>query len=575
MLDLLIRDGFVVDGTGAMRRRADVGIRGGRIVEVGAIKEGASQVIDAEGRIVCPGFIDVHTHFDAQAFWDPALTPSPLHGVTSIIGGNCGFSIAPLNEDAAGYLMRMLARVEGMPLRSLEIGVPWNWRTTAEYLDQLENRLAVNAGFMVGHSSLRRVVMGEAANERTARLAELEAMKELLRRGLAAGGLGFSSTMSPSHNDAEGSPVPSRHAASGEFLDLAAVCKEFPGTSLEFLPDVGPDFSDSAVDLMIGLSVTAQRPVNWNVLMPDESNAEETQQKLGIGDRARRLGGKVVALTMPMHIAARLCFLSGFILDMLPGWADAMALPKNEKLALLSDRSERKKLEEMARRPGPSGMEPPDWGSRMIVEAFTPNTKRFEGRLVAEIAKEEGKSSFDALVDIAIEDDLRTTFVVPYEDSRGDWEARVQAARDSRALIGGSDAGAHLDMLGTFCYSTQVLQEIVRNQGLMTVEEAVHLMTEAPANLYGLRDRGILTEGACGDLVVFDEDRVGRSELVSRFDLPGGAPRLYAESIGVEHVLVNGQPIVQDGKLTGSRPGTVLRSGRDTATPTLNGTVAG
>ena len=236
MLDVIIKGGTVIDGSGEQRRKADVGIRDGRIAAIGTIDEPARETIDATGKIIAPGFIDIHTHYDAQAFWDGTLSPSPFHGVTSIVGGNCGFSIAPLSPDAGDYLMRMLARVEGMPLATLQEGVPWSWESFGEYLDLLEGKLAVNAGFMVGHSALRRVVMGERAVGEEATEEEIAKMVKLLKDSLDEGGMGFSSTVAATHNDADGQPVPSRHASREELVTLAGAVCDLAGTTLEFLP---------------------------------------------------------------------------------------------------------------------------------------------------------------------------------------------------------------------------------------------------------------------------------------------------------------------------------------------------
>jgi len=255
MLDVVIRGGEVVDGTGAPRRRADVGIADGKVVKIGEVTDDANTVIDATGKVVTPGFIDLHTHYDAQALWDSSLSPSPLHGVTTVMAGNCGFTIAPLTQQDGDYLMRMLARVEGMPLESLQQGVPWNWSSTAEYLDAVDGTLMPNAGFLVGHSALRRVVMHDDATKREATDEEIEKMCNLLRDGLRAGGMGFSSTWSTSHNDHTGVPVPSRHASRKELIDLCAVVGEFPGTTLEFIPAVGR-FEDETFELMADMSAS-------------------------------------------------------------------------------------------------------------------------------------------------------------------------------------------------------------------------------------------------------------------------------------------------------------------------------
>ncbi len=569
MLDLLIRGGRVIDGTGAPATITDVGVAAGRIVEIGASDEPARRTIDADGLVVCPGFVDVHTHLDAQVFWDPTLSPSPLHGVTTVFGGNCGFTIAPLTSDAATYLMTMLARVEGMPLGALEEGVPWDWKTTAEYLDRIDGTLALNAGFMVGHSTVRRVVMGEAATERAATREEIESMKDLVRAALAAGAMGFSSTYAATHNDASGRPVPSRHASYEETIELAAVCREFPGTSLELLPYAGPRFPDEVVELMTRMSLAAQRPLNWNLLVATADNGDVVANRLAASDYARERGAKIVGLHMPARIAAQVSFYTGFVLDLLPGWQEPMALRPAEKLELLRNREGRGRLAELAA----SDHEWPwisNWGNWQIHQTFTPETKRHEGRRVSDIAEEEGKAPFDALVDVVCADELRTTFIRPHEETRADWEARAELARDRRTLIGGSDAGAHLDLLGTFNYPTRLLQHLVREEGLLGLEEAIRMLTTEPAALYGLRDRGVLRTGAMADVVVFDPETVGTHELTSRFDLPTGAPRLYAESTGVEHVVVNGVPIVEGTTITDARPGALLRSGRDTQTPSLD-----
>lgn len=572
MLDTLITGGLVVDGTGAAPFRADVGVRDGRVVSLGTESEPARRTIDADGRVVSPGFVDVHTHLDAQAFWDPSLGPSPLHGVTTAFAGNCGFSIAPLSAESGGYLMTMLARVEGMPLASLTAGVPWDWSSTAEYLERLDGTLSINTGFMVGHSAMRRLVMGEAANERTATGDEIEAMVRLLRDGLAAGGMGFSTTTSPTHTDAFGRPVPSRFADRQEMLALAAVCRDFEGTSLELLPRGATDsggFDDDVAELMIEMSVIAGRPLNWNVISPTARNLDDVRAKLAVGDRAAARGGKVIGLTMPIDMRARFSFHAGFVIDGFDGWAPILARPIPERLAVLSDPARRAEMEAGAART-PSLAHLARWGSLVLVETFTPETARFAGRTVASIAEETGRSPFDALLDVACADGLRTTFRrevrVP---SDADWQARLKVWRDPRALIGASDAGAHLDMLAAFQYSTGLLAEAVREQRLLPIEEAIHYLTGAPAHLYGLRDRGVLREGAHGDVVVLDPERVGSGPVGTRFDLPGGAGRLYADALGIDHVLVAGVEVATDGVDTGARPGRVLRSGVDTATPSL------
>ena len=410
MLDLLLRHGQIIDGTGAPRRDGDVGVRDGRIVALGHVDEPAVEILDVDGAIVAPGFVDIHTHYDAQVMWDPALTSSTLHGVTTVVGGNCGFSIAPLTAEGAPYLMSMLARVEGMPLSSLEHGLDWDWASTADYLARLQGRVGPNVGFMVGHSAIRRAVMGPAAKERRADAAEVAAMVELLRQGLAAGGLGFSSSLAQSHKDAAGDPVPSRWADHDEVLELATVCGEFPGTCLEMVPHAGPDpFPEPVQQLLVDLTVRAGRPLNWNIINANAANREEVAGKLAVSNRAAEAGGRVVGLFMPMPITLRLNFMSGFVLDMLPGWDKLMALPVAEKLAMMGSGAGRSTMRELAEQ------RPSHWiplGRLRDRRVLQPRNRAVPGSPVGDIAAAEHKDPYDMLLDIAVADgsahDLRT-----------------------------------------------------------------------------------------------------------------------------------------------------------------------
>ena len=577
MNDVIIRGGVVVDGTGAPGRRADVAVSGGRVIAIDAdvaTPDGAS-VVDADGLVVAPGFVDVHTHYDAQAFWDPTLSPSPLHGVTTVMGGNCGFTIAPLttgdgpvDPDDADYLMRMLARVEGMPLESLQQGLPWDWTSTASYLDRLDGTLVPNAGFLVGHSALRRVVMHEAATERHATDAELAEMKRLLHAGLDAGGMGFSSTWSTSHNDHTGVPVPSRHASREELVALCEVVAHHPGTTLEFIPAVG-EFSREVFELMGDMSAAANRPLNWNLLQVYAQNWDYVQHQLTGYEIAAGRGGQVLALTLPDTFGLRINFTSGFIFDILNGWDKLMALPIDEKLRQLRDPATRAEWDRLAQSTEGPVRAIGNWAGYILLETFSDETKPYEGRTVGEVALERGQSAWDTMADIAIADGLRTVFA---NQDRGQddetWRRRVEVWRDHRAIVGASDAGAHLDMIDSFSFSTTLLAKAVREHDLMPVEEAVHHLTERPAKVYGLRDRGRLAPGAWADIVMFDPDTVGPAPVHTRFDLPGGAGRVYGGATGIHHVLVNGVPCVEGDRFLEARPGALLRSGVDTDTVT-------
>jgi N-acyl-D-aspartate/D-glutamate deacylase len=566
VLDLLIRAGSVVDGTGRARFTGDVGIRDGRIVCVGGVDEAARETLDAAGLVVAPGFIDIHTHYDAQVFWDGSLSPSPLHGVTTVIGGNCGFSIAPLSDQSGDYMMRMLARVEAMPLESLREGVPWNWRSFGEYLDCLEGRVGPNAGFLVGHSALRRHVMG-ARTDQPASPGDIDAMSALLSKSLAAGGLGFSSSLAAAHADGDGNPVPSRAATPEEIVALCRVVGAHPGTTLEFIASIGL-FEESDMALMSDMSLAADRPLNWNVLVIDGQIPENAARQLSAGDYARKRGATVVALTPPMLMKLRINLRSGLLFDLLPGWGETMALPLDQRMKALADPDTRLRLEASARDAGLISFVS-DWPNVLVDETFEAENEKLRGRTIGAIAAERGVSAFDALLDISLSEGLRTSFLPRAAgDDEASWKLRAELWNDDRLLLGGSDAGAHLDMIDTFTCSTSLLGECVRERGLMSLETAVAHLTTRPARLLGLRGRGRIEVGGCADLSLFDPATVGPGEIHTRYDLPAGAGRLYAESTGIEHVFVGGVALVSNGRLTEALPGRILRSGRDTRTVT-------
>jgi N-acyl-D-aspartate/D-glutamate deacylase len=572
MMDLIIRGGTVVDGTGAPGRRADVGVRAGKIVAIGPITEDAEAVIDADGCIVAPGFIDIHTHYDAQLFWDPTASPSPLHGVTTVFGGNCGFSLAPSGPEHSDYLARMLARVEGMPLAALEAGLDWKWGSFGEWLARLDGKVGVNAGFLVGHSTLRRSVMGEMAVGHDATEAQLAEMEEALHLALSEGAMGFSTSRAPTHNDGEGQPVPSRSATIDELERLAAAVADHPGTTIEMIvPGCINGFSDDEVGLLTRISLLSGRPVNWNVLAVTAGNAEGVSHQLEASDAATDAGARVVALTLPHTMSLRLSFEHGAILDGLPGWREFFATTIDERIQTLSDPDVRRAMDERAQS-DEAGMLRylAGWARLVIAETFDPEHHELEGRTVGDVAAEWGMDPWDALCRLIVADRLRTGFAVPIPESDADWEARAEIWRDPRAVVGGSDAGAHLDTMCGAVYSTSLLGHGVRERQLISVEEAVQLLTDVPATLYGLTDRGRIAEGFWADVVVFDPKRIGPCDLRTRDDLPGGASRLYAEATGVEHVLVNGTEVVTSDRLTGALPGRILRSGTDTVTPVLS-----
>ncbi len=572
MLDYLIQGGTVVDGTGSPGRSADVGIRDGRIVAIapaGEITEAAAETVDATGKVVCPGFVDPHTHYDAQLFWDPLASPSNLHGVTSIVAGNCGFTLAPVAPDNAGYLVDMMVRVEGMAKAALTEGVPWNWDSFASYLDRLDGSLGVNAAFMVGHCALRRQVMGPDSVGQAATPEQVTAMRRLLGEAMDAGGLGFSTTQSFTHSDGDGEPVPSRWATPDELLALCDEVAEHPGTTLEWVTDgCLKGFSPEEIDLMIEMSRRAGRPINWNVLVVDSAEPDRYRAQLEVGAEAERRGGKVVALTMPTLVGMNMSFLTYCALFQLPDWLEVLSLPVPERMAALRDTQTRIHLENRANAPEAGVFARlTGWGRYRIGDTYSPANEGLKGRLVSDIARERGVRDFFALLDIVLADDLRTVlWPGPTDDDAESWRLRVDAWRSPHAMIGGSDAGAHLDRMCGAPYTTEFLGDCLRGKQLIGLEEAIHDLTDVPARLFGLRDRGRLAEGWMADVVVLDPETVDAGEVEMVHDLPGGAGRLYAEARGIEKVFVNGRLAVDGGKATGLLAGQILRSGRDTET---------
>ncbi len=516
MLDVVIKGATVVDGTGAPGYRADVAVQDGRVVTVGPVDDAASETIDADGLVVTPGFVDPHTHYDAQLFWDPSASSSSLHGVTSVVAGNCGFTLAPLAERDADYTRRMMTKVEGMPLPALEQGVPWNWSTFAEYLDRLDGNVGVNVAFLVGHCALRRHVMGPDAVGNEATTDQVDAMVRLLHESLDVGGLGFSTTLSFTHADGDGEPVASRWATRDEVLALCGAVRDHEGTTLEYVTDgCLRGFRPDEVELMAAMTLAGRRTLNWNVLTVDAKEPDRYREQLAANEHAAAAGGRSIALTMPVLVEMNMSFRNYCALFMLPDWAAVMSLPVPDRMAKLRDPQVRRHLDDRAHSPDAGVFARlTDWGRYQIGDTF-----------------------------------LR----------RDAW------SRDD-VLIGGSDAGAHLDRMCGAPYTTQFLADSLRGRRLVPFERAVELITRAPAAMFGLRERGQVRAGYRADLVVLDPSTVGATDASLVNDLPGHTARLFADAVGIERVLVNGRTIVADGRTTGDTPGVVLRSGRDTAT---------
>jgi N-acyl-D-aspartate/D-glutamate deacylase len=569
MHDIVIRGGSVVDGTGAPASRADIGVRDGRVAAIGDVPERGEQEIDADGRVVCPGFVDVHTHYDGQVLWDPTVSPSPLHGVTTVVAGNCGLTLAPVRPEDEDFLVRMFSRVEAIPLGSLQQGITFRWKSFGEFLDVVEQSgVVVNVGFLAGHSALRRSVMGRRASSDPASAGEVEEMCAALDDALRAGALGFSSSTATTQKDGDGVPTPPNFATHDELVALASVCSTHPGTSLEFIPATAArGFDGDELALMGRMSVAGRAPLNWNtVLLNYPAIPDIHARQLASFDVGASLGGCVVPMIVPHNFRVRTDFLDSDVgFRPIAAFDDVFKLDVDGRVAALSDPTVRARLiAAMAELPSGSAAMFRDALPDLIVsDTGAPWVQGLVGRRVSDVASERSTSVIEAIFDLAVEARLDIGFV-RYTLPPARRAARAEVLRDPRLVLGASDGGAHVRGVVNVEYTTASFQELVRDEPVFTLEELVQELTDVPARLYGLAGRGRLAPGAWADVVVFDPAVMASSPVSMARDLPGGAARLFSSGVGIDHVLVNGHVIVSGGAFTGAAPGRVLRSGRDT-----------
>jgi N-acyl-D-aspartate/D-glutamate deacylase len=560
VFDLVLSGGTVCDGTGAPARTADVAIAGGRIAAVGRADGAARRTIDVAGLVVAPGFVDVHTHYDAQVTWDGGCTPSPWHGVTSVVLGNCGFGLAPCRPDGRERLLRMLEHVEGMPYASLVAGVPWNWESFADYLAMLRARpLGPNVGVLLAHSTLRAHVMGDDAYVRAAREDEVAAMRALVADGMAAGALGLATSRSTGHVGEAGRPVPSRQASREELGQLVLAMASNGRGVLEITPETFPIAADELAWLQT-LARESGRPVSFSAAL-DLPDRPDVWEPVYAALRAGRATGAVV---LPQVSCRPMQFdfdLDGGCssLDAMPSWRRwrAAASP-DARVALARDADFRASVraDALGRPDAPSSRR---WADVVLAEAARPEHQVWLGHTLSAIARERGGDVIDALLDVSVAEGLRARFTMTllnYDD------ARVGALlRQPESLVALSDAGAHVSVLCDAGYATHFLGYWVRERGALGLEDAVRRLTSMPASLYGIPECGRLAPDAVADIACFDATRVACRAPELLHDFPGGAARFVTRADGVHHVLVAGVPVVDGGVPTDARPGRVLESG--------------
>jgi len=555
--DLVIKNGMVVDGTGFSRYRADVAIKDGTIVELGKIRGAAAATIDADGLFVAPGIIDLHTHYDAQPFWDKLCTSSVWHGVTTVLTGNCGLTLAPLRPEHREAMLATFCCVEDLPVKSLAAVLRWSWETFGEYMDAIDQGLGVNMMPLVGHNPLRLGAMGKAAWERAATADEITAMQDLLRAALEAGAWGWSTTASPTHAGPSGEPVPTRLAGNDERLALARTLGEFNRGVIEILPPsvAKPDEADRKHLYQVAL--TSGRPVFFLVF-----DAETRSYVEG----AAREGAQLYALLRAIPFNPRFTLKKTTFFNNLDVWDVVMGLPVPERLATLAHPGKRPELREAAmkrqrRRPGVLGRFIP-WPAIVVSKVVMDKHRLLEGRRLAELAAERGKHVADVMLDLAVEESLETEFQLLTRSPEEDVEL-AEFVKTGHAVPSQSDAGAHLNT--NFCTageSSYVLGEWVRERQLLGLEDAIRRLTFQPARIMGLHDRGLVREGLAADLMIFDLSRIGVKEDEVSHDGPAGVPRRVQAADGVHYVIVGGQVVLDHGRHTGALPGRVLRATR-------------
>ena len=565
-LDLLIKNGTVVDGSGAPRHRGDVGVRDGRIVEVGRVGSVAERTIDADGLIVAPGFVDGHTHMDAQVAWDPIGSCSCWHGVTTVIMGNCGFALAPCKPEEREWFARCLTAVEDIPTESMMSGIDWTWETFPEYLAHVERMpKAINYGAYIGHSALRMYVMGKRALDQTATPDDLRRMEAAVEEAIRAGAMGFSSSRSTTHVTPDNTPVPSRIADWTEVDRLVGVMGRLGSGIFQ----VGPDISGGAAQRAFlarlkRVALESGRPVMFGTIASRQGeDPNPWTYQLDYLDECAAAGATVWGQSGTRSINAIFSLKSYLPFDVLPAWRELRRLPLAEQKARLADPATRKVLvaEEARMKPrdnvfqggGAATTDPrrPDYDNLYAMKDVEWNDPT-----VAELAAARGQHPVEVMIDLSLANDNQV-YVQPIVNERP--EQILGMLRHSRTLATFSDSGAHVCQEMGSSLQTHMLSYWVRARQAFTLEQAVRKLAHDNAAAWSLADRGVLQPGYRADLVVFDAERVRPAMPTVEADLPGGARRLVQKAEGIAATVVNGEVTLEHGEPTGRRPGVLLR----------------
>ena len=552
--DLIIKNGKIIDGSGIPGFRGDVAISGGHIVGIGQVSGEARRVLNADGLVVAPGIIDNHTHYDAQVTWDPLCTFSCYHGVTTVVIGNCSLGLAPAHKEDQEPLASVLSHVEAIPLEAIRAGVTWDWETIPEYLDALDRRLGVNVASLVGHSAVRRYVMGEASQDRIATQDEISAMREIVREGIEAGSVGVSFERNMRHFDWNGRLAPCNLATDEEILAVAKV-----------LDEVGRGVIQVGGDRKLGVKLTkaSGRPVFYGNITQQAVAPDLWRERLTEAENLMQEGHRAYQFVMPRPGDLRYTMKTAQHFDALPSWKSVMLLPLEERKQAFRNPEIRAKLHleavETARDATVAGQFTRRWDLQFVHQPALAKNQSLKGKSVAQIAEEQGKDVLDAFLDLALEENLETEF--ERREVNCDEAAMTALLTSPYTVIGQSDGGAHVVFRTDYSYCTYLLSHWVRERKIMSLEDAIRKLTFVPATLFGFLDRGLVRPGMAADLIVFDPETIGPLQQGEAQDLPGGVTRRSQLAQGIEWTVVNGGVLLERGKHTGEFPGMVVRSG--------------
>ena len=560
--DLVIKNGTVIDGSGLPRYRADVAVRHGRIAAIGRIREAAREVIDADGQVVTPGFVDGHTHMDAQIFWDPMGTCSCWHGVTTVVMGNCGFTLAPCGKPERHLVVRNLERAEDIAAEAMDAGIDWTWTTFPEFLDRVEGLpKGINYAGYIGHSALRTYVMGERAFEKEAGEDDLRAMERELRDAIRAGAIGFTTSRSPSHETPDRRPVASRLASWGEVRRLVGVMGDMNAGVFELAGERAGGDPERLRDYHVrlrDLAVETGRPITWGLFSRREE-PDLWRTYLALLDETAARGGRMFAQVHSRALTIVLSFKTTLPFDRLPVWRELRVLSLEQQTLRLRDAELRRRLVEAARERDerrPIGAEARPASYEWI---FVMDTPEGPHRSVAAVARERGIDPVEAIIDLALEKDLDRFFLQPIANENQ--EHALELMKHPRTVVTFSDSGAHVSQIMDASLQTHLLSYWVRAKQALALEQAVRMLSFELATHWGFTDRGLVREGMAADLLVFDPETIAPEMPEVVRDLPAGARRLTQRARGIAATVVNGEIVLRDGKPTGALPGQLLRAG--------------